>query len=286
MHLAQQRGVDPILAPSAGDMFRLNAISETAAGIVLGEDKGDFVLTRLSRRLTHLGVGSFHEYCNLLESSGGQAELQAFLEALTTHTTSFFREKKHYDWLLSTGFEELTRTGAGVYRDLVIWSAACSTGQELYSAMIAAQQVRIDGLGKLRFAGVGTDLSASVVRTARNAVYREPDIAGIPKEYRATTLLSSRSGDGRCRIVPGLRDRVEFRTANLTKAKTLTEVTADVVFLRNVLIYFDERTQSAVISHVLSRLRPGGILLTGHSETAHVRNKGLHVIAPTIYRKE
>ena len=271
---------------STRDIERLAVIAAREAGIELGQDKADFLLSRLSRHLDQDGLASFSQYCDVLERPGATAQIRRFVEAITTHTTSFFRERGHFDWLWSHGFRELWSKGAGRSRDLVIWSAACSTGQELFSAMICAQHAATRDFQGMRFRGIGTDISSKVVAQAQSGIYSQPDIIGVPAELRAQSLLSSKAGDGRYRIVPDLRQRTNWRLANLTRVNTLTNIDADIVFLRNVLIYFDDDTQISVIRNVLSRLRPGGFLLTGHSETAHARTLDLTVIKPTIYRKE
>lgn len=285
-----QRNTAEVAAPQTGlsprDIARLSVIADREAGIVLGDQKADFLISRLSDIVNRAGLVEFSAYCDLLESAGSQDHVRQFVEAITTHTTNFFRENGHYNWLRDNGFQALWDTGAGRDRDLVIWSAACSTGQELMSALITGSVWRSRDRRGLRIKGIGTDLSRRVVRTAQNAVYSRDEIAGIPEEYRRKFLLSSRHKDGLYRIEPNLRRLAEWRVANLTAAATLQSISADVVFLRNVLIYFDSDTQSAVIQNVLSRLRPGGVLMTGHSETAHARSFGLSVIAPTIYQKD
>lgn len=270
---------------SQKDISRLAQIADREAGIELGQDKADFLLSRLSKLLETAGCQDYGAFCDALETPGSDALVRSFIEAITTHTTSFFRESGHFDWMWSTGFAELLEKGAGKTRDLVIWSAACSTGQELYSAMICAQKAAQDFPG-MRFRGIGTDISSKVVAQARNAVYNKADIMGIPAELRGQCLLSSKANDGKYRITTDLRGRTDWRLASLTKAGSLSNIDADIAFLRNVLIYFDEETQIEVTKNVLSRLRPGGILLTGHSETSHARNLNLTVIKPTIYRKE
>lgn len=260
-------------------------IADKEAGIELGADKADFLASRLTKLIAQEGIDGYRGLCDALEQGQSVDLVRKFVEAITTHTTSFFRERGHFDWLWEKGFDELWDNGAGKSRDLVIWSAASSTGQELYSAMICAQHAAQSFPG-FRYRGVGTDISSKVVAQARQGIYSKPDIVGIPQELRRHSLLSSRSDDGRYRIVPDLRRRTDFRIASLTKAGSLANIDADIAFLRNVLIYFDEETQIAVTRNVLSRLRPGGILMTGHSETGHVRSLDLTVIKPTIYRKE
>ena len=268
------------------EIRRLAAIADREAGISLDTDRTEFLVARLSSRLNATGAAGFEDYCDLLERPCGSAEVRVFLESITIHTTSFFRERGHYDWLREEGFQMLWDKGAGRTRDLVIWSSACSIGAELYTAMIVAKEASEQAFPGLRFQGIGTDLSRQVVRIAENAVYSSSEITEIPVEKRRWCLLSSRSNDGRYRIVPELRKRTSWRVGNLSNAGSLSNIQADVAFLRNVLIYFDEPTQVKVITNVLSRLRPGGFLLTGHSETAQTRSlSNLEIVRPTIYRK-
>lgn len=285
MALPHSKSCNQINPPTAQEISRLAAIADREAGIELGADKGEFLASRLGKLMASESISSFSALCDALERGASGDFVRRFVEAITTHTTSFFRERGHFDWLWAEGFADLWERGVGKSRDLVIWSAASSSGQELYSAMICAQRGARDFAG-MRYRGIGTDISSKVVAQARQGIYTKPDIVGIPQELRSQCLLSSRADDGLYRIVPDLRRRTEFRVASLTKAGTLTNIDADIAFLRNVLIYFDEDTQIAVTRNVLSRLRPGGLLLTGHSETAHARALNLTVIKPTIYRKE
>ncbi len=274
------------LSPTRRDIERLAVIADRDAGIVLNPDKGDFLTARLSREIQSLGMGSFLEYCNFLEEASQTDARRRFTESITTHTTSFFRENAQYNWLTDAGLKILWESGAGRDRELIFWSAACSTGPELYTALMVAREMRDKGLAGLRFRGIGTDVSSAVVKQASRAVYMREEIEGIPIELRRKFILSARNNDGRYRIAPDLRQLAEWKQANLVTGEGIGSINADVAFLRNVLIYFDAPTQARVVSNVLSRLRPGGLLLTGHTETSHARQQKLEVIRPTIYRKE
>lgn len=264
----------------------LARIVHREAGIVISPQKTDFMMARLNRRLTELGLSDFTAYCALIDSPDGVEERRRFVESLTTHTTSFFREGAQYDWLTATGLPALIEAGAGRARDLVIWSAACSIGSELYSALITTALVA-DGIpGGLRYRGLGTDISRPVLETAARAIYQADEAAGIPRPLRPRFLLSAKDGGDRVRIAPEIRRRADWRLLNLAQRGGQIDVTVDVVFLRNVLIYFDAPTRAQVLGNVLDRLRPGGFLLTGHSETSEARLSGLTVIKPSIYRKE
>ena len=267
------------------EIARIARVAERESGIVVDPSRPDFLVSRLGARLHALNFKGFQEYCDLLEAPSSE-ELRPFVEALTTHTTSFFRESPQYKWLSDIGLASLICSGAGIQRDLVVWSAACSTGQELFTAMMVLDDYRLSTEKALRFRGVGTDLSARIVRQAERAVYSAEDIDTIPLELRRRYLLSSRSNETVVRIVPELRRRCAWRTANLLRSHSFNQIDADIVFIRNVLIYFDRETQAEVLSNVLARLRPGGVLLTGHAETSEARRLGLETLRPSIYRKD
>lgn len=259
----------------------LARLAREAAGIELHGGKIEFLQARLARRLTACGLREFDDYARLVESDPG--ERRAFVEALTTHTTSFFREADQYRWLEAEGLPEIFANAVG--REVVIWSAACSSGQEGWSALMVAERLRRTRLYAPMARLIGTDISTQVLRRAATAVYSGDEVASLPLEHRRLFLLSARSGDGRCRITPELRARASWRQANLVEGSGLEGVSADVVFLRNVLIYFDAETQRRVIDTVVRRLRPGGYLLTGHTETAY-RRPDLAILRPSIYRKD
>ncbi|WP_299815502.1 CheR family methyltransferase [uncultured Jannaschia sp.] len=273
------------IAPSLrlDDIRHLVVMAKSVTGISLDETRTDFIAGRLGRRLAANGLTDYAEYCRLLKSD--MAERVAFGEALTTHTTSFFREKAQYDWLLDEGLAELQDGGRTKGRETVFWSAACSTGQEGYSALMTAHAARDGGLRSFEPRLVGTDLSRPVVRRAEQAVYARGETDGIPAELRPRFLLSSKKSTGIYRIVPELRTQSTWRNANLVTGHGLDGIAADVVFLRNVLIYFDAEIRQRVIDNVYRRLRIGGFLMTGHTEASHARRAGLELVRPSIYRK-
>jgi chemotaxis protein methyltransferase CheR len=264
-------------------------LARATARLNLDPAKTDFLQLRLSRRLRALGLSDFDAYEALLRDEPDGAEALCLVEALTTHTTSFFRESAQFDWLAGRGLDALTQAGAGFERPLILWSAACSTGAELWSAgMVLADAAARPG-GLRRFKLFGTDVSRPILRKAASATYDEDEIAGVSADRRVRHLLRSRAParDGRrfYRIAPELRERASFAVANLADEASLPPLAADVVFLRNVLIYFDAPTQAAIVQSVSRRIRQGGCLLTGHAE-ALTAQPGLRAIGPSIYRKE
>jgi chemotaxis protein methyltransferase CheR len=256
-------------------------LARTLTGIALDPGRVEFLCGRLGRRLTATGAADYGVYRRLLHAD--PAERVAFAEALTTHTTAFFREAAQYDWLRDKGFASVVDPSRA--RPVTIWSAACSTGQEGYSALMAAMQAQDGGMHGIDARLIGTDLSSKVLRVAAQAIYPLDDVGAIPDALRPRVLLSSRNGDGRHRIVPELRRRTTWRRANLASGAGLDGIEADVAFLRNVLIYFDDDVRRRVLDQVVRRIRPGGILLVGHTEAAHARRPDLEIVRPSILRK-
>lgn len=165
---------------------------------------------------------------------------------------------------------------------LTIWSAACSSGPELYSAMMVARDLQRPGDGLM---GIGTDISRPILRRAERAVYTAEEISGLPEADRRAHLLRARNGADAYRIARDLRERARWHLTNLVGLPDLPPFRAHAAFLRNVLIYFDAPTRDRVVRGVVARLAPGGYLLTGHSETLVAAHFGLSPVRPSIYRK-
>ncbi|MEJ2629790.1 MAG: protein-glutamate O-methyltransferase CheR [Acidihalobacter sp.] len=245
------------------------------AGISLSEAKRALVSGRLDRRLREIGCTSYSEY---LERIGDGAlapgsEAQVALDLLTTNETYFFREQKHFDFLRE-------RILQGTHRGVKIWSAACSSGEEPYSiAMLLA-----DALGQRPWSVFASDVSSRVLARARLGQYPMERADRIPRHLlHAHCLRGVGSKQGWFAVSKQLRERIEFRTVNLIEK--LPEIGPfDVVFLRNVMIYFDHDTKRAVCKHLLTRIRPGGYLFVGHSENLHGICDELQPVSPSIYR--
>ena len=259
------------------------------SGVQIDFSKTDFIRLRLSQRLRALGLSDFDAYLDRLDNDTTGVESRLLTEALATHTTDFFRERHQYDWLAREGLAAMKEAGIGHRHPLVVWSAACSTGAELWSmAMLLAESEQYMTVpGRVRL--LGSDLSKAILRKAASATYTEDEISGLSAERRMRFLLRSknlRDPNGRpyYRIEPELRSIAKFLQANLLDTAPLRSETMDLVFLRNVLIYFDRETQDRVLTNVVSLIRPGGILLTGHAEPVKNRSD-LKTVSPSIYRK-
>lgn len=262
------------------------------SGISIRPSNRAFLELRLGRRVRELELSSYAQYVELLAGPRAQAEASHLVEVMATHTTSFFREQPHYDWLMRTGLPTLFSAGAGREYPLSVWSAACSTGAELWSAGMVLDQFGKSVPGGLRYQLFGTDISNRILRRAERATYQAEEIQELGESYRRAYLMKSRKPLGEVagkrvyRIIPELRQKATFAFANLTRGGPEIELVADVVFLRNVLIYFEKAAVNAALSTVRSRMRPGGFLFTGHAEKMMGGDLGFTQIGPAIYRKD
>lgn len=231
------------------------------AGITLPASKANLVYSRLAKRLRALGLESFRDYCALVGSGEGAEERSHIIAALTTNVTRFFREPHHFDHLRRKVVEPLAaaiRQG----RRLRIWSAGCSSGQEPYSIALTLLALMPDARAfDVRI--LATDINPHVLETARRAVYPAEEVAAVPAELRRSWLEPA--GDGAMRLDEAPRGLVSFRPLNLIGSWPM-KGPFDVVFCRNVVIYFDEATQARLLGRIASLLRPGGYLYLGHSE--------------------
>jgi chemotaxis protein methyltransferase CheR len=247
-----------------------------AAGITMAPSKKALVSGRLAKRLTHCGVKSYGDYFRLLASGKSPDEVQTAVDLLTTNETYFFREQKHFDLL-----RELALKVAGNPQAFRVWSAASSSGEEAYSiAMVLA-----DCLGERAWEVIGTDISARVLERARSGHYPLARTQNIPASYlKRFCLKGTGLQEGTLLIERSLRNRVKFLAGNLNSA--LPKIGEfDVIFLRNVMIYFNGDTKREVVARAVALLRPGGHFLVGHSETLNDLTSAVQPIAPSIYRK-
>jgi chemotaxis protein methyltransferase CheR len=246
------------------------------AGITLSSGKQALVTGRLGKRLAHHGLDSFGAYLRLLASGEFADEVQVAVDLLTTNETYFFRESKHFDFL-QTQAARAREKGRG----LRVWSAASSSGEEAYSiAMVLA-----DSLGGAPWEVLGTDISTQVLGQAVQGLYAMERARHLPPEYLKRFCLKGAGGyAGRLLVGAELRSRVKFGQINLNAP--LPEIGSfDLVFLRNVMIYFNDDTKRSVIARVVSTIRPGGHFCIGHSESLHGLCDSLESVAPSIYRR-
>ncbi len=257
-------------------------------GLKMPRTKKVMLETRLAKRLSSLNLDTFQQYCDYLFSPQGiENEGIHMIDVVTTNKTEFFREPETFSYLVKHILPEMVLDrGIGVRKKLRVWSAGCSTGQEPYTlAMILNEFARkCPGL-KFDFSILATDISLSVLEEAKTAIYKTDLTAPIPEEMKRKYLLRSKDRQKKLvRIAPELRDRVRFRCLNLMEEFQMREQ-MHMIFCRNVVIYFDRKTQEKLFQRFCDKLSPGGYVLTGHSETLSGLSLPLTMVASTVYRK-
>lgn len=254
---------------------KIRDLMHRTAGIVIGPDKTSLVTGRLWRRLGIYGFKNYEAYMAFIDSPAGADERSVLIDLLTTNETYFFREPAHFDFLRN---QIIPQHSGGKLR---VWCAAASTGEEPYSlAMVLA-----DALGEGTWELMATDICSKVVEQARTGMYRAERIENMPKDYlKRFCRRGIGAYEGMLAIAPSLRNQVRFELHNLLHARPADEK-YDVVFLRNVLIYFDAPTKQKVLNHILNTLRPGGWLILGHCESVQGLNVPVNTVRPSVYRK-
>jgi chemotaxis protein methyltransferase CheR len=269
---AQAAGVEISLSQS--ELRAIQKFIFHAAGITLSDAKRALIGGRLGKRLRAYGLRNYHEYLQLIERDA--QERQTALDLLTTNETYFFREAQHFEFLRR---EILPQRAPG--RPFRVWSAACSSGEEPYSiAMLLDEQ-----LGAAPWELMATDISTQVLEKCRRGRYLLERAQQIPPAYlKAYCLKGTGPEEGFLLVDKVLRRKVTFMQANLNAAlPALGEF--DLIFLRNVMIYFDMATKRSLIARLAKHLCAGGWLFIGHSESLHGINEALRQIQPAIYRK-
>jgi len=204
---------------------------------------------------------------------------------VTTNKTDFFREPKHFDFLVAQALPELT--GQNAYgRPLVVWSAGCSTGEEPYTLAIVLSEYALTHPG-FRFKILATDISTTVLARAERGVYSDEVVAPVATPLKRKYFMRGREpGSSRVRVVPELRRLIEFRRLNFMDADYGLSERADAIFCRNVIIYFDRPTQERILGKLTRHLVPRGYLFVGHAETLHDMHLPLTPVAPALYRRD
>lgn len=288
MEMRRENGSVFLRAGLSQELFsRLSDFIYRESGIKMPLTKKTMLEARLQKRLRSMGLTSYDEYCSYLFSPEGIAnELVHMIDVVTTNKTDFFREAQHFEYLIEHVLPGLVQSkGAGIRRPFMAWSAACSSGEEPYTLAMVLDQFSRRARG-FTFQVLGTDISTRVLETARDGIYHEERIEQIPLELRRSYFMKSRDRSRRLvRVVPELRAHVKFRRLNFMEDDFGMREKMDVVFCRNVLIYFDRPTQEAVINRICGHLHSGGYLFTGHSETINGMKVPLTPVANTVSRR-
>lgn len=275
----------PILAPSLldreliltdSDFANISRLIYRRAGIVLADNKRQMVYSRLARRVKQRGFTRFSDYVAVLDSRADEPEWEAFVNALTTNLTAFFREPHHFTLLA----EHL----AGRRLPVRVWSCAASTGEEPYSIAMVLREV----LGDQADARVvATDIDTDALERARRAIYPQGHIDKISEERVRQFFLRGRGAHkGAVRLRPEVAAMVDFAQLNLVAPSWRLSGPFDAIFCRNVMIYFDHETQARILSRFVRLLKPGGLLFAGHAENFSYISNAFRLRGQTVYTLE
>lgn len=265
------------------DFECIRDIMADICGINLNAAKRELVYSRLAKRVRQLHLNSFKEYCTLIRNN--PVELGQCVNAMTTNVTSFFREQHHFDFLNQVVFPERVANASESSPNTVrFWSAGCSSGEEPYSiAMSALEFFGNDPLCSVEIDA--TDLDSTILERARGGIYRQKDVRGMePARLHRWFHRGTKSNEGQVRIVPEIRERVTFRALNL-KEHWPDRPAYDVIFCRNVMIYFDLDLKRKLIDGFFNMLKPGGYLFVGHSESLFGLSGNFEIVGKTIHKR-
>jgi chemotaxis protein methyltransferase CheR len=269
------------------DFTRLSRLIYEESGIKMPVAKKQMIEARLGKRLKSLGFHSFGAYCDYLFSGEGlDQELIGMIDLITTNKTDFFRESAHFDYLLQRVLPEWMQEQKSLScRKLRVWSAGCSTGEEPYTLAMTLNEFA-DKLPGFDYRIMATDLSTRVLEKAKLAIYDDERVIPIPHLLKKKYLLRSRNrSSGLVRIVPELREKVRFRRLNFMDDDFGIHESFDIIFCRNVVIYFDRPTQERLLKRFYAHLTKEGFIFMGHSETLNGLDVPLVMVHPTVYRK-
>lgn len=277
----------PHAAPQTDTTARFRAAVHRLSGIILPDSKIAMVEQRLRRRVLTTGQKDMNSYLHALMTGRlGAAEMGMAIDLITTNTTSFFRENAHFEFLRDTLLPEMVHRIDTTIPRLKLWSAACSEGAEAFTLAMVMAEAQHSGL-IFDWAVLGTDISCSMVEKARSAIYTADQVAVLNSQMHSRYIMASvnPADSDAVRIVPELRHKVRFQQMNLMDPTYPIDCDIDVIFLRNVLIYFNAEDRAHVVRRLQTHLRPGGYLFVGHSEGMSVKAEGMDRIGPTIFRK-
>jgi chemotaxis protein methyltransferase CheR len=261
------------------DHFRTLIYDES--GISLGQQKQSLLESRLSKRLRELGLRTFSEYYDKVTGDPTQEEFTRMLDLISTNKTDFFRESKHFDFLREVILPELMPE-----KRIRIWSSACSTGEEPYTIAITLFEA-VQNPREWDFKILASDLSTRVLAKAASGVYDEERFQSMSPDMLSRHFLRGRGDSmGRFKVKPHLASMIRFRRLNLMDDDFPIRKPLDLIFCRNVMIYFDRPTQETLVNKFHRYLKPGGYLFIGHSESLQWVSHPFMSLAPTIYQKE
>lgn len=254
-------------------------------GIYLKSDKQELLKARLGKRLRATGINSFHEYYKYLVNDRKGTELVEFINAVSTNFTSFFRENAHFEFLINNVLPDFIKQGRGVREDIVFWSSACSSGQEPYTLAIVLDDLQARQVAGIRYRIMATDISTKVLKIAARGVYSSEQLDKIPVQYAKKYFQKGVGHNaGFIKVKEALRKKISFEYFNLM-GDFPWDGSIDIIFCRNVMIYFDRKTQQKLVDKYYHSLNMGGYLFVGHSESLSGLTHKFKQVAGMAYQK-
>jgi len=272
---------------SRDDFHRLSELIYNESGIKLTDGKRVMLEARLQKRLKMLNIDSFEKYTDYIFSPEGQEnELLHMIDVVTTNKTDFFREPAHFDYLTNQAIPELLRNHpVSMRKSLMIWSAGCSSGEEPYTIAMVVNEC-LEKYPYSTYLILATDISTRMLDIGKLGIYTADRIECVPDLYKKKYFLKSKDRTKNLvRIIPEMRARVRFRRLNFMEGDFGFRERMDIIFCRNVIIYFDKMTQERLLKRICNYLSYRGYLFMGHSETLFGMNLPLSQVAPTIYKR-
>lgn len=264
----------------------LSEFIHTNVGIKMPAEKRLMVQSRLANRLKVLGMNNYDDYLKFTFSNTAQGseEIALMINAITTNLTVFFRENSHFEYLSNVVLPELAQQNL---KKVELWSAGCSSGQEPYTLSIVMQEFIRQNQNSINdYSILATDISSKVLDKAIDAVYPMNEIENLSYDIKKRYFLKSKNQENpTVRVKPETRQKVNFARLNFMDSSYPKTTQKNVIFCRNVLIYFDKKTQESVVRKLLEHLAPGGYLFLGHSETIFGMDLPLKTVGPTIFKK-
>lgn len=266
--------------------FRISRYIDTEYGIQLPLSKKIMVESRLQKRLRQLGIKSFSDYVDcIFDPAGGQDEMTSMVDLITTNKTDFFREADHFEYLLHKVLPSRPCHKSGIKNVCNVWSCGCSSGEEPYTLAMVLSEFAMRS-PSFQYIVKGTDISSKVLAKAREAIYTEKDVEPVPLKLRHKYMLRSKDKTNPLiKIKPEIQNNVHFEHLNLMDKEYSITRKMDIIFFRNVAIYFTKPTQEKIINKICRHLKPGGYLFIGHSESLFNMDVPVKQMGSTIYRK-
>ncbi|BDQ34570.1 chemotaxis protein methyltransferase [Pseudodesulfovibrio portus] len=262
---------------------RFSELIHSEFGIKMPPSKKVLLQSRFQKRLRALGLSGYKEYCDYVFSPDGREnERSHLIDVVTTNTTHFFREPKHWDIMNNTALPELWSRGVGKNNALRIWSAGCSSGEEPYTLGMVLYEWAASRQG-FDFSILATDISRKILSEAKRAVYSMDKVADVPMQYKKKYMLKSKDKK-LVKMDKLLTSKVTFQRLNFMENFKLPQQ-QDIIFCRNVVIYFDRQTQEVLFNKFCNNLKSGGYLFIGHSESLSGMKLPIKPVAPTVFQR-